>query len=78
MRLVEPGQMRSWHGVFFRHRLARIFTDNRRGLLGGVLNHEWTRMDTNKCSSGFPARDLSGCVPGDNPEVIEFARRLFA
>jgi hypothetical protein len=32
------------------------------------LNHEWTRMDTNFCSSGFPARDLSG---------RDFARALF-
>ena len=35
-----------WHGCH-RHGLARIFTDNRRVVLGGVLNHEWTRMDTN-------------------------------
>ena len=37
----------------------------REGNPGGILNHEWTRMDTNECSSGFPARDLpsaTGCL----------------
>ena len=33
-------------------------TRRREGNAGVTLNHEWTRMDTNECSSGFPARDL--------------------
>ena len=30
---------------------------------GAVWNYEWIRMDTNECSSGFPARDLLMKVP---------------
>ena len=33
-------------------------TRRREGNAGVVLNHEWTRIGTNECSSGFPARDL--------------------
>jgi len=38
-------------------------------MLLGSLNHEWTRIDPNRCSSGFPARDLSCCVPGNDPNT---------
>jgi hypothetical protein len=32
---------------FFRHGLTRIFTDEPQGVKVVILNHEWTRMDTN-------------------------------
>ncbi len=47
--------------------MPRMNTDHRRGLLVGVLNHEWTRMDTNLCSSGFPARDLLHLIHDQTP-----------
>ena len=34
-------------------------------------------MDTNECSSGFPARDLSWCGTGDNREALLARRQLW-
>ena len=57
--------------------LPRMNTDFHGSSQGDVVGQFEARMDTNRCSSGFPARDLSCCVPGNDPEAMRRRLRLW-